>query len=208
MFPALIFQGYLLISKGPGPGFSGFLCISKGPGLEFSGTSVYFQGPRPWIFKDFCWFPLGFPRVSIYLHGLTLDFQGFQLFSKVPALDFQRFLVISKGLPWIFKVSCHFQEHEEQDAHVLCCVDKLPPTSGFGWVRPGAPWRPCYLGQATFHYFPKADSDISWYPNGLDIFVSFLGFSSSLRANGLARRPCGRAPTVWHHRVALGWGQR
>jgi hypothetical protein len=96
--------------------FPGFHVIFKGPSLGFSRISRHFQGPRPWVFKDFTSFPrapaldfqrfhvivkgpgLGFSRISCYFQGpRPWIFKDFTLFSKAPALDFQGFHVIFKG---------------------------------------------------------------------------------------------------------------
>ena len=131
------FQDFRAFPRAPAL-FQGPRPCSKGPGLEFSGISVYFQGPRPWIFKDFCCFPFGFPRISIYLHGLALDFQGFQLFSKVPAVDFQGFLIVFKGPALDFQGFLLFPR--AQGTGYTCCLLRGQASTELGiWV--GAAWR-------------------------------------------------------------------
>ena len=117
--PALDFQGFHVIFKGPGLGFSrisrhfqrprpwifkdftsfsrapaldfqGFHVIFKGPGLGISRISCHFQGPRPWIFKDF-------PSFS---RAPALDFQGFHVIFKGPGLGFS---TLTSKLPLFFE---------------------------------------------------------------------------------------------------------
>ena len=65
----------------PALDFQGFHVIFKGPGLGFSRISCHFQGARPWIFKD----SASFSRAP------ALDFQGFHVIFKGPGSGFSRF---------------------------------------------------------------------------------------------------------------------
>ena len=119
-------------SRAPALDFQGFHVIFKGPGLGFSRISRNFQGPRPWIFQDFTLFSrapaLDFQGFHIILKGpglvfsrISRHFQGarpwifndFTSFSRAPALDFQGFHFIFKGPGLGFSmISCHFQGHK------------------------------------------------------------------------------------------------
>jgi hypothetical protein len=47
------FKDFTSFSRTPALDFQGFHVISKGPGFRFLRISRHFQGPRPWIFQDF-----------------------------------------------------------------------------------------------------------------------------------------------------------
>ena len=47
------FKDFTSFSRTPALDLQGFHVISKGPGFRFLRISRHFQGPRPWIFKDF-----------------------------------------------------------------------------------------------------------------------------------------------------------
>ena len=79
---------------GPALDFQGFHVIFKSPNLGFSRISRNFQGPPPWIFKDFT----SFSRVP------ALDSQGFDLIFKSPGHGFSRiWRHFQEPQPWIFK---------------------------------------------------------------------------------------------------------
>ena len=85
-----IFKDFTSFSKAPALDFQGFHVIFKGPSLGFSRISRHFQGPRPWIFKDF----------TSFSRAPALDFQGFHVIFKGPGLGFS---TLTSKLPLFFE---------------------------------------------------------------------------------------------------------